>query len=400
MIKNYFQTALRNMLRNNKISLINIIGLSLSMSVCMLIIVVIQDQYQFDNFVDRGKEIYRIQTIDNLSKVQLNRYASTTFPLARELRDNYSFIEDAVAISTSFGGEADYNGNKIPVSGFYCEDNLFRIFNFRLTRGSVEGALAEPFSIVLNDVTVKKYFGEEDSYGKTLVIENLGNFKVTGIVSVGRDKSHIKFEALVSASTMDIIEINGDRKSLGSNWIDFDRSYVYIIPRNNVSRELIEETCNQIGKEKNAGNEKIDVNFYLVPFNKIVPGPLIGNTLDGGNLPLPFLLFFAGLGLVIITSATFNYTSLSIARSLTRARESGIRKTVGASRRQLTIQIFIEAIVVSMISLGLSVIILQALIPAFQGMKLMSLLELDLNQNVTVFVWFLVFAIFTGLPAG
>lgn len=399
MIRNYFQTAVRNILRNKKISLINIIGLSLSMSVCMLIIVIIQDQYAYDNFIEQRGKLYRIQTIDNLSKYAFNKYASTTFPLAKKLRDNYPFGNSIIALNNSFRGEAEYENRKIPISGLYAETDFFDMFSFNLAEGSAASALSEPWSIVLTREVAERYFGNEQPLGKTLVIEGMGNFNVTGVVDQGKNKSHIQFESLVSSSTMESLQSGAAARRLVTDWKDFNSSYVYIRLDDPSMVETVEEALREISEEMYDEDEKTDVTFYLFPFNSIVPGPVLGNEL-GMSMPKVYLLLFGGLGLVIILSAAFNYTSLSVARSMTRAKEFGVRKTLGASKRQVTFMIYIEAIIISVLAMVAGVIILQFLLPAFKGMKMMSLLEIDPSQNLTVYAWFLLFAVATGIMAG
>ena len=109
MIKSYFFTAFRNILKYRSFSIINIIGLSISMAVCMLIILVVQDQLSYDNFHKHRNRIYRIQSKDNLSKIAISKFASTTWPLAKELKDNYPFIEEIVALNSRFSGEGIFN---------------------------------------------------------------------------------------------------------------------------------------------------------------------------------------------------------------------------------------------------------------------------------------------------
>jgi putative ABC transport system permease protein len=133
--------------------------------------------------------------------------------------------------------------------------------------------------------------------------------------------------------------------------------------------------------------------------DKIVPGPLLGNEI-GTFLPKVFILFLAGLALVIIVSAAFNYTSLSVARSMLRAKEVGVRKTFGATRSQIIIQFLSEAVVIAILSLLLAIALLQFLLPAFSGMQMMSLLEVRPEQNTTIYIWFLIFALVTGLLSG
>ena len=175
MLRSYLLTAIRNIFRNKNISFINVFGLSFSMSIGMLIIVLMVDQYSYDNFIERRKDIYRIQTIDNLSPYSLPRFASTTFPLAEELRKGFSFIEDATAVNNNFGGEVEYNNDLVRISGLYAEENFFNLFNFNLIRGKYGEALKEPFAIILKENTAKKFFGEEDPIGKNITIKDYGS---------------------------------------------------------------------------------------------------------------------------------------------------------------------------------------------------------------------------------
>jgi len=145
--------------------------------------------------------------------------------------------------------------------------------------------------------------------------------------------------------------------------------------------------------------EEVDFSFYLKPFKKIVPGAFIGNEI-GVFLPKVFIIFLGGLSLIIIISAAFNYTSLSMARALLRAKEVGVRKTIGASRRQIIFQFLAEAILVAIFSLLIAVVLLQFIIPGFSGMKLMSLLEINPKQDIVVYFWFFVFAFTTGIISG
>jgi putative ABC transport system permease protein len=379
--------------------LLNIFGLSLSMSVCMLIIVVILDQLSYDNFFTKKDRIFRIQSIDNLSKISLNKYASTTFPLARELTDHYGFVEEAVAVNNSFSGDGVYNETRIQIGGLYANSAFFKVFDFDLKSGSAEGILDEPYTMVLQEVVALKYFGEEDPVGQFLQVDSIGDFKVTGVLKNTRKKSHIQFEALASASTMESQEKNENLRKISNNWDNFYSNYVYILLHKNTDLKDVKRVLDKISAEKYRDNEERDVSFYLQSLGKIVPGPLLANEL-GFFLPGIFIIFLAGLTLVIIISAAFNYTSLSIARSLLRAREVGVRKTIGASRSKIIIQFLFEAILISLSALVFACFILQLLLPAFSGMKMMSMLEINPEQNVTVYIWFFIFALVTGILSG
>ncbi len=138
MIKNFILTAYRNILRHKGFSLINIFGLAISMSVCMLIIVVIIDQYRYDNFHANRDRIYRVESIDNLSRYSLRNYASTAYPLHKKLTSDYAIVEDAVVLNNSFGGNGLYKETRVPIQGFYTNELFFDLFNFELTREFIQ----------------------------------------------------------------------------------------------------------------------------------------------------------------------------------------------------------------------------------------------------------------------
>lgn len=399
MIKNYLLTAFRNILRHKGFSLINIFGLALSMSVCMLIIVVIVDQFKYDDFVTKQNQIYRIESIDNLSKYALKNYASTTFPLYNELTTNYAVVEDAVLLNNSLQGTGLYNETRLPINGFYTNQSFFNLFDFELTKESYKDPLAEPFSIILKEETANKYFGEENPIGKFIQLDSLGDFKITGIVKKPENKTQFQFKALASISTIDVLENNGKLKDITSNWERFYSNYIYILTNKHSNIESIQNALNKISKENYKELEEHDVSFYLKPFKKIVPGAFIGNEI-GVFLPKIFIIFLGGLSLIIIISAAFNYTSLSMARALLRAKEVGVRKTLGANRRQIIFQFLSEAILVALFALIFAFILLQLILPGFSGMKLMSLLEISPKQGFTVYLWFFIFAVTTGFLSG
>ena len=173
MIKSYFLSAFRNILKHRSFSVINILGLSISMAVCMLIILVVQDQLSYDNFHKQRDRIYRIQSKDNLSKIALNKYASTTWPLAKELKDNYPFIEETVALNNRFGGEGIFNEKRFQVSGFFATPSFFDLFDFKLKNNIASKPLDDPYSIVLTEEVANKFFGDNDPIGKTIIFEQI-----------------------------------------------------------------------------------------------------------------------------------------------------------------------------------------------------------------------------------
>lgn len=369
------------------------------MSVCLLIIVIIQDQYSYDNMHSLRNKIYRIQTIDNNSKYSFNKYASTTYPLADELENNYPFVDKIAVLNNTFGGEARHEDALIYISGYYTDARFFDVFDFNLIRGKQEDVLEEPYSMVMRDDIARKYFGDEDPVGKSIFIEEYGNLRITGIVEKPETKTHLNFESLVSSSTIKSRADSATAKTALNNWNRYYSNYIYMIPFEGTDPAVIQSALDKISEERYNESEKTNISFYLFPFNKIVPGPVLGNEL-GLSMPKVYLFSLAVLALIIILSAAFNYTSLSIARSLTRLKEFGMRKTVGSGKSQIILQILAESVIISLLSLVVATGLLQLILPAFKGMRFMSLLEVSPDQNIIVFLWFIVFAVITGIMAG
>jgi len=397
MIKNYLLTAFRNVLRYKGFSLINILGLSLSMSVCMVIIVVIQDQYSYDMMHTKSERIYRVQQVDSLANIGL-KLASNPYALGTELRDKYALAEKIVIMNSNFNGEGMYKDTRLAFNGLYTNSEFFDVFDFKLEGMSKEQILDEPYTLVLSSETAHKFFGEEDPIGKFIEVDSV-SYEVKGVVAKTNQKSHIQFEALISLSTLEILDKRRDEPRFVNNWETGWGSWIYLLLHEKADLENIQQILDQISLEKYKDIEDSNLSFYLQPLAKIVPGPLLGNEL-GMALPKVFILFMGGLALVIIISAAFNYTSLSVARSMLRAKEVGVRKTFGAARSQVIIQFLLEAAVIAVISLLMAIVLLQFLLPAFSGMQMMSLLEIRPEQNIKIYLWFLIFALVTGLLSG
>ncbi len=400
MVLNYLLTALRNIIRYKSFTILNILGLSLTMSVCMLIIVVVMDQYSYDSHYAKKDRIYRVESIDSLSRISLNRFASTTYPLADELKNKVAGIEETALFNNSFNGEAVSGEARIGIKALYANSAVFKVFNFELLKGNVEKILDDPFKIVLQEEVAKKFFGKEDPLGKTLQIDSIGDFIVAGVLKKSNKKSHIQFEALVSASTLESFErIRKAEKITASDWNNFYNTFLYVQLSQNTAEKDIQHALETINHEKYPYRDKVNVSFALQPLSKIVPGPLRANEM-GFFLWNVMVYFLAGMALVLIILAAFNYTSLSIARSLLRAKEVGIRKTLGATRGKIIVQFLLEAVIISLLALVISVILLQFLLPGFTGMKMMSMLEIRPQQNYMVYILFFIFALITGLLAG
>ncbi|WP_273568236.1 ABC transporter permease [Maribacter halichondriae] len=414
MLKNYLKVALRNIYKHRMFSLINIFGLSISMATCLLIILLVYGQKKVDDFHEKQDRIVRVLSMDDASS-----WASTPLPLASALVQEYPHVvEDAVRVKSSFvGGDVVYGDRRIPLAGRYVDENFFKLFDFPLIGGNIENVLEAPFSIVLTKESAEKLFGSENPIGKSVKLNDiglntldidllpteneetlLGDFTVTGVVDTALP-SHIQFEFLVSMATVPALIKQGKSEAVFDDWNSYFDSYLYILLKEGKTEKDLAPILADISKERYAANEDINISFATEQLSEITPGAIHQNPISL-RMPIEAIYFLSFLGLVVLFSACFNYVNLSFARSLTRSKEIGVRKTMGAARYQVFIQFIIESILISLISLVLAIGMLQILSAVFLDLWINQFLILDLTPDVVLFLLFVGFSILVGCLAG
>jgi putative ABC transport system permease protein len=406
MFQNYFKTAFRSLLRHRFFSAINIFGLAVAMALSMVIIMLVADQMTYDRYNTKRDRIYRLNTIPEGSNGEnLNEYATTTLPLTQELLDSHTGVEKAVRIMRGFGNlwlEMEQNVN-IPIAGYYADPEILDVFEYELEYGDARTALVEPYSVVLTKKAAKKLFKQENPIGEIFKVGEEGPYKVTGVLKETKNKSHIPFEALASISSVKSLEAQNKYGKNLDNWYNYTAGWVYVLLENGKQPKDMQAALTKIEQKHfttlaNPDTQK-KVKYKLQHLMNITPGPFINNMI-GPFLPWIFVYFFIGLAGVVMLTSCFNFTNLSIARSLTRAREIGVRKVTGAMRSQVFVQFLSESVVVSLLALGLALVMLIALKPLMLQLSLARMLRWDLEANYVVYAVFFVFAIVVGLLAG
>jgi putative ABC transport system permease protein len=414
MLKNYIKTALRSLARHRFFSFINIFGLAVAMTLSMCIIMLVADQMMYDRYNSKRDRIYRVNSIGlGRNGEHFSETSTTTMALKQELLEKYTGVEKAARLVRGFGNmwlEIGQNVN-IPLAGYYADPEVLDIFEYELEYGDPRTALNDPYSVVLTKRTAKKLFRQENPVGESFKVGVEGPFKVTGILKDKGLKSHIAFDALASMSTVKSMTSANRNKDMDTglnfstldNWYSYHTGWVYV---------LLEE-----GKDINelaANLKKIEADHYTVINNpdtqrrlifnpqslmNITPGSVINNAI-GPVLPWFFVYFFVALAGVVMLTSCFNFTNLSIARSLTRAREIGVRKVTGALRWQIFLQFLSESIIVALSALVVSMLLLMIIKPLMLQLSFAQLLRWDLEANYFIYVIFFVFAIVVGCLAG
>lgn len=412
MFKNYIKTAIRSLLRHKFFSAINVFGLAVAMSISMGIIMIVADQETYDRYNTKRNRIYRVITspVDHAgNETGGQRNAASTMALRDELMDKYTGVAKAVRLKRGFGnnwlefeGEQDVN---VPLSGFYADPEVFDFFEYEFQYGDPATALRDPYTVVLSRRAADKLFEPENPVGLTIKVGELGTFTVTGVLKETEQKTHIAFEALASMATVSSPALKAQhrqQRSVSENWTDFSSGWTYILLEPgkspiDVQNDLDNIYLDHIAVIKDPGTAKM--KFKLQALEDVTPDPMLNNPI-GPAMPWSIIYFLAGLALLILLTSCFNFTNLSIARSLTRAREIGVRKVAGAKRWQIFLQFLTESIVVSYAALAIAVVLLLIVKPMILQLNFARLFHWDMESNIIVYSIFIVFAFIVGIMAG
>jgi ABC-type antimicrobial peptide transport system permease subunit len=396
MLASYIKTSGRVIRRNKLFSAINIVGLAVSMSVGLLIIAVVSDLSSYDNTLKNRERIYRIVTTAATADQPPMKLASTSWKAGVLIRQSIPGVESITILRRDFGGDARIDGNTVPVTGFYADEGFLDVFSFPLAKGSATTALREPHSVVLTQSTAKKLFGEADPLGKVLRFDTV-NYMVTGVLEDIPKFSHLQFEILVSLSSIDLNKSTSDGQYM--DWTNVYSNYVYVLLSKNNDPAAFSAALSRLDGRENAGLSKRKIFLSAQPIKSIPVGAQMAND-SGMVMPAAVLYILAGLALIILLSACFNYTNLSIARSLKRSREVGIRKVMGAQRGQVIGQFIAESVILALLSLGFAFCIFLLLRGLFFSVdqRLQNIFSLDLSPGLVIN--FVLFAIGVGLVAG
>ncbi len=403
MLKSIIVSALRNVLRNRTFSAINLIGLSISMSLGLLIITVILEQFTYDNFHVDADKVYRVNTRALRVEGGEESYASVPFDVGRVLKEEYTFAEDVVRFNRRLNGDAIYGNVNIPIRGLFADPTFFSLFNFKLGSGDPSTALNEPNSLVLTQKAAEKIFGTRDPLGQTLTLSGYGEFQVTGVLEKMPGKTHLEFEVLASTALMPALEKSGRLGETILNWNNYYGSYIYFRLKEGHTETEVADALKAMSAKYYA-NLKLETRdkgyeFFVLKLTELTPGPHFSNQM-GNGMPIVLVVFLGVLVGIIMIMACFNYTNLMIAKSLTRAREIGVRKVVGAGRLQVFGQFVGESIVFALLSLAFSYVLYLFLKPAFMRLNIAQEFETQLTEGIGLYLWFVGFAVAVGLLAG
>ncbi len=406
MIKNYFKIALRNIQRNKVYSFINIAGLSLGLAVAMLIILYVKDEVSYDRFQKNINNIYRITfTMLNKDGGVEHRDGITGYYQGPKFTANVPGIQSFVRIQS--GGVDIKKGTDVTSENMLKVDSsFFSVFSFPLISGNPKTCLSDPYSIVLSEDEAKKQFGTTDAVGKTLMLRNDSTFVPYAVTAVARrcpQNSSIKFDILLpfrpSAQDMQSSE----------NWFNFFlNTFIVLDPKANVA--TVQNQMQQFYERDSKEALKMITEKYGAVFGKAEYGlqpftvmhlskdfPPNTGLVDASNPVYSYIL--SGIALFILLIACINFVNLTVARSLKRAKEIGIRKVVGGNRKQLIIQFLGESFILCLIAFVMALALVKIILPVFNDLSNKAL-ALSYLFDAKLITFYIILFLMTTFLAG
>lgn len=397
MLGSYIKTSGRNIMRNKLFSFINIAGLSVSLLVSMLLIGLLNDVSSYDQFHENKDRIYRlISKYQYLDQADEQWYASSSPLAGRLVKETLAGVEDAALLYSWANNDVKIKDKTIPLEGHWANESFFHVFSFPLIQGNSSTALKEPFSIVLTEDAAIKVFGSTDAIGKTVTLDEK-EYTITGVVKTIPEFSHIKFEMLVSISTRPIIETGYEKNELA--WDNIWQGYAYVLLAPDTDPAAIQKNLDNLSAEQDKTVKNTKIKLSLQPLHDIALSKQMNNSL-GRTMNIKDVWIAGILTVIVLVSACFNYTNLSIARALKRAREIGVRKSVGATKGHVFSQFMVESVMIAVAALVIAAGLFVLIKPYFLSIdsSVESMVKLDFSFVSALY--FVGLAIVTGLLAG
>jgi len=377
MIRNYFKTAFRSLLKNKSFTALNVLGLSLGLASCLLIILYVVDELSYDRYNTKVDRIYRVNEDLKLGENNV-RYAVCMPPLAKTLKSDFPYIENTVRIKNAGSMHVKKGVTNILETKIALADpSLFNVFTLPMISGSPATALAEPNSVVITESSAKKYFKSrsgsyQDIVGETLKFEDTW-YKITAVIRDMPVQSHFNFDFFISMSSYP--------DSRSNEWLRSDYNTYVLFKHADDYKKL--ETALPAFLNKYSGDQmqselKMSVatfekggSYFRLNLTALTDIHLKSNRTGelGANSTIQYVYIFSAIALFILLIACVNFMNLSTARSSNRAREVGVRKVLGSERKHLIFQFLTESILVTFVSAAIALFVTLVLLPGFNQLS-------------------------------
>jgi len=364
MLSNYLKIAYRNLLRNKLYSGINIVGLAVGLSACIVIMLFVNYENGYDSI--HTKNLYRLDEVQMFEgMVAPQKVALSMYPMGPTLKEEYPEVKNFVRVDDQKNVILAYNQKKVELPGILWTDaNFLDMFDFPLLKGEISSVLSEPNTMVLTQKSAAIIFGTTEPLGQTVTYYGRDTlaFKVTGILADLPANSHLQFDALFSFSTVAKPDY---MNNWGSNWL-----VTYLELERGANLAGLEEKFPAFLK-KHAGEEAKFYELFLQPLAEVHANStdITHDYINFQKFDRTYTYIFSIIAFIVLVIACVNFMNLSTARSTGRAKEVGIRKAVGAQRFQLAGQFVGESVLLAFTALGLAVAVVELTLPYINRMS-------------------------------
>ena len=390
MLKNYFKIAFRNLMKYKFISFINLFGLTIGLSCCLLILTYILNEISYDKFQPYANRTFRIsRSFHNDQGVESLHLSAIAPAFGEPLKNEFPEIEKMTRLLSNGNTAFVYGDKKFFESKVYfADENLPAIFKMDVVKGNAKKALEDPYSIMISEDIAKKYFGGEDPMDKLVKLDNTLPCKVSGVFKSFPSNTHLHPDILISFNTLKDSAVYGEQNlktSFGNNSF-----YTYIVLPINYNAENLQlrmpafiDKYYHFPKEPAGFKGSKMTHLYLHKLTDIHLKSHLDDEIEA-NGDIKRVYIFSIIGLFILLIACINYMNLSTARSVLRAKEIGIRKTVGAERKEIIAQFLSESVLVTLIAIVLAFALTCISLPLLNKLS-----ELDMSISV-LYKWYII----------
>jgi ABC-type antimicrobial peptide transport system permease subunit len=388
MIRNYLLTAFRNIRNNKGYVFINISGLSVGMACFIFILLWVQDELSYDKFHDNINELYRAVNYEQYSNGEEFRFSVNAPGLAKALQENYPEVQEISRYSSGRNKVIEYGDKRFNEKGLgFADPSFLKMFTFPFIKGNKENALSDPYSIVITEDIAEKYFGASDPVGKTLRVDNKVDFQVTGVLENIPSNSHFNFDFIAPFNSIKEfgLPIEGWNSYYCGTYVLLEKNTDYVAMNNKITHFVKDY------------DESSIVQLSLQPIKDI---HLYSESLiESGNGDIQYVYIFCLIAGFVLLTACINFMNLSTARSGKRAKEVGLRKAIGAGRKEIIYQFYNESILMSLIALIFALLLVVSFMPLFNSISGKEL-EFNIFNNASISFMLLGTALVTGFISG
>jgi len=403
MIKNYFKTAWRNLLKNKVFSFINILGLSIGIAVCFIILLFVQDELSYDSFNVKADRIVRVLFKANINGGKISE-SFVMSPTAQTIKNDYPEVEEATRLRQYGIPKITYGEKHFKEGSFvYADANIFNVFTIPFLKGDAATALLQPNTVVITTELAKKYFGEEDPIGKTLTFNSFNNalYKVTGVIDRIPANAHFHFDMIGSMAGLPEAKESTWMSSNFFTYLVLPKGYDYkkleaklpAMVEKYMGPEIMQAMGMSVAQFRTKGNE---LGFALQPLKNIHLHSETSYEIEPGG-DVKYVYIFSAIAIFMLLIAGINFVNLSTASASKRAKEVGVRKVMGSDKVELIKQFLTESVLLTFIALLIAYVMVQLALPVFNDL---SGKNLSIGFRIQPLILFVALGLLVGILAG